>query len=151
MKIVNDSVFGEMIFNHSWEKKDILCIFNKEFNIRIVAEAYDGENIIDVQRDAYKCYLSNFDGLKKSIPEALLNYYVGNYEVISEGMSIPEQINKENISAELIVRLVRVTSLYFSRDGKYGYLCDCAWDEEHGICIVLSGEAPEIKEQDYLI
>lgn len=150
MESVNDIVFGKMIFDYSWERKDVLRMFDKEMPIKIVASAYTGEGIVDAQREAYKHYMAREDEYRKTIPEALLNYYLDNYEMISEEMDIPEQVDKDHISQELIVKLIRITALYFSRDGKYGYLCDCAWDEEHGISIVLSGDFPIIREQDYL-
>lgn len=151
MNTIVDNVFGEMIYDHSWERKETLDFFGKELNIKIVAEAYSGQDILEIQKESYKRYLADLSEYTNRIPDILYEYYISNYDEISSEIDIPEQINKENITKEKIVKLVRVTALYFSRDGKYGYLCDCAWDEENGICIVLSGDKPEIKDQDYLI
>ncbi len=151
MNTIVDNVFGEMIYDHSWERKETLSFFGKELNIKIVAEAYSGQDILEIQKELYKRYMAEVSEYTRLIPDALLEYYFNSYDAISSDIDIPEQINKENITKDKIVKLVRVTSLYFSRDGKYGYLCDCAWDEENGICIVLSGDKPEIKDQDYLI
>lgn len=151
MKMITDKAFGVMRYNHSWERSETLHVFDQEFQIRVVAEAYNEEDITNVQRDAYKRYLQEYDGLTELIPGALCDYYKDNYESLSEGLIIPEQINKENITKTAIIKLIRITSLFFDRNGEYGYLCDCAWDEEHGICILLSGQKPEITEQDYLL
>ncbi len=151
MNMIVDDVFGEMIYDHSWERTETLDFFGKELNIKIVAEAYSGQDILEIQKESYKRYISVVSEYTRKIPNTLLEYYLNNYDVISSDVDIPEQINKENITKDKIIKLVKVTVLYFSRDGKYGYLCDCAWDKENGICIVLSGDNPEIKNHDYLI
>lgn len=152
-KIINDKVFGEMIFHHSWERQAKLDIAKCgiKHDIKMVAEAYEGETINEAQRKAYLDYVSKFEGLSDAIKDALLKYYLNNYNDIAKNMDIPEKINKQNITKDLVIKIVRVNALFFARNGEYGFLCDSLWDEEHGICIVLSGDKPEIKEQDALI
>ena len=151
MKQVNDSVFGIMEYNYAWEKTDVISAFGRDFEVKVVAEANDNQDIIDVQRKAYSTYLNNFTRYMISIPDVLLDYYKTNYNSISSNVNIPERININNINKELIVKLIKIRSVYFSRKGTYGWLCECAWEPEHGIAIVLSTESPLITEQDYLI
>lgn len=149
-KIV-DFVFGEMEYDHSWVKKENVSLFGKNYDIRIVAEAYTGQDILDIQREAYERYKKEYLDYIARIPEILLNYYINNYESISSEVDIPEKINLENINKDIIVKLIRVKTVYFDRTGQYGWLCDCAWDDEHGISIILSEEELFIAEQDYLL
>lgn len=151
MNIINDNVFGEMRYEYSWEKDEKLTAFGSEKTIKIVAEAYTGQGILDIQRDNYKKYKEQLNCVLPKIPGILLKYYQDNYDIIASYIDIPEKINKENINEQLIVKLVRIKTLYFARNGRYGWLCDCAWDEENGISIVLSDKEPIVKEQDYLI
>lgn len=149
-KIV-DFVFGEMEYDHSWVKKENVSLFGKNYDIRIVAEAYTGQDILDIQRKSYERYKEEYPEYLTKIPDVLLNYYIENYERISEEVEIPEKINLKNINKEIIVKLIRVKTVYFDREGQYGWLCDCAWDAEHGISIILSEEEPFVAEQDYLL
>lgn len=150
MDKVNDPVFGEMVYDSSWLKVDELSAYGKEIELRIVAEAYKGQEILEVQRNAYAEYMKNIVTYLRDVPEKLLEYYLNNYEQISSTVNIPERINKSNINKELISKLIKIKTLYIDRKGRYGWLCDCAWDNEHGICILLSNGI-SIEEQDYLL
>lgn len=151
MNKVEDKVFGMMEYVYSWESTEEISVFGKDYDIRVVAEAYSGQEILDVQRDAYKKYKENFPKYVMQIPEILLDYYKSNYDTISERVEIPEKISVRNINKELIVKLIKIRTIYFDRKGAFGWLCDCAWDNEHGISIILSDEKPFVAEQDYLL
>jgi hypothetical protein len=148
--MIKDPIFGEMVYDYSWEKKEECSIFGREIELGVVAKAYRGQEILNVQRDAYVKYKENITNYMMRVPEVLLQYYLDNYEQIASTIEIPDKINKENINKELIVKLIRVNTLYIDRKGRYGWLCDCAWDNEHGICILLSNGI-SIVEQDYLL
>lgn len=149
MNVVNDPVFGEMTYDYSWEKTEEFSAFGRDVEIHIVAKAYSGQEILEVQRNAYVKYMNNIPTYLKDVPKKLLEYYLNNYEQILSTVNIPEKINKSNINKELISKLIRIKTLYIDREGRYGWLCDCAWDNEHGICILLSNGI-SIEEQDYL-
>ena len=146
---ITDSVFGEMIYDHSWEKDETIIVSGKEQPIKVVVAAYEGQGILDIQREQYLNYQEG-NAIEK-IPGVLLRYYIDNYDSIAENMVIPDRIKKDNIDELFIMNLIRINAVYFARNGRYGFLCDCAWDEEHGLCIVLSDGEPRIEEQDYLI
>ena len=151
MKTINDEVFGEMSYDYAWEqsKKDI--IFSKLSDYKVVAQAYPGDSITDAQRKSYKEYKQKEESFWKQIPDQLLLYYLENYETISELVNIPERLDKNHINRDSITKLVRLNTLYFDREGRYGWLCDCAWDKEHGICIILSDDSITIDVQDALL
>lgn len=151
MSKIEDLVFGTMEYDYSWVKTENVSMFGKDYEIRIVAEAYTNQDIIDVQRDSYLKYKKEYLEYVKKVPEVILKYYLDNYEIIASAVNIPERINKKNINRELIVKLIKIKTLYIDRKGNYGWLCDCAWDNEHGICILLSDDEICIKEQDYLL
>lgn len=149
--VVNDVVFGKMNYDAGWEKREDLFLFGRQISVRIVAAAYTGQEILETQRKAYQIYQKNMEEYIRKIPDILLQYYLDHYEMIEEIMNIPEKINKQNITANIIVRLIEVKAVYFDRDGRFGWLCDCAWDEENGIAVILSGKDPIVAEQDELI
>lgn len=151
MMIINDKIFGELHYNSAWEKEENFDSRFEEEKIKVVIEADESQEILDIQREQYLAYRQQKNKFINKIPKVLLDYYLGIYDDISSALDIPEQINKENINEQLIVKLVRINDIYFARNGSYGWLCDCAWDEEHGLCILLSESEPCIKDQDYLI
>lgn len=149
MKVVNDPIFGEMTYDYSWKKTEEFSAFGRDVELQVVAKAYKGQEILDAQRKAYVEYKSSVPTYLRDVPEKLLEYYLASYEQIASTINIPEKINKSNINKELISKLIRIKTLYIDREGRYGWLCDCVWDNEHGICILLSNGI-SIEEQDYL-
>lgn len=151
MNAITDSTFGDMSYDSSWVREENICIFGREYEVRVVAEAYKEQLILDCQRQAYKKYNEEYKKYVLDTPAVLLKYYLENYDFISSMVDIPERINKDNINKELITKLIKIRTVYFDRKGQYGWLCDCAWDSEHGICILLSDEEVTVKEYDYLL
>ena len=60
MKKIKDDIFGKMEYDCSWVKKEQISLFGKSYEVRIVAKAYTGQEISDVQRASYVCYKNNF-------------------------------------------------------------------------------------------
>ena len=56
MEKINDIVFGEMIYKYSWMKKDKFIFLGKEYEINIIAQAYKGNEILEVQRNNFIQY-----------------------------------------------------------------------------------------------
>lgn len=151
MTNITDKVFGEMNYDFAWEKTVEKKIFGKERVCRIVAAAFPGEEINDYQRNAYLDYKTNEKRYFDMIPSALLNYYIDNFESISEMVNVPEKMDKDHINKQSIVRIVKLKTLYFDRKGRCGWLCDCIWDQDNGICILLKPSGVEVTSQDVLI
>ncbi len=151
METVNDSVFGEMHYDYAWEKYVKRHMLRRKSEIRVVAVADEGEEILDVQREAYKKYISNEERYIEEIPQALLDYYLDEYDNLLEFCDIPRRLNKKHVNTNTILEMIRVNTLIFDREGNYGYLCDCGWDSENGLAIILSEDEIRIGEQDELI
>ena len=103
MKIIHDIVFGNLQYNHSWEKEEDLYFGNEKKQIMVVIEAYTDQEILDIQRQQYLVYQQKKNEYINKIPKVLLKYYLDNYDLIAAEMEIPEVINKENINEQLIV------------------------------------------------
>ena len=103
MKIIHDIVFGNLQYNHSWEKEEDLYFRNEKKQIMVVIEAYTDQEILDIQRQQYLVYQQKKNEYINKIPKVLLKYYLDNYDLIAAEMEIPEVINKENINEQLIV------------------------------------------------
>ena len=56
MKTIDDIVFGNLQYNHSWVKKEDLFFGNENRQIIVVVEAYTNQEILDIQRQQYLIY-----------------------------------------------------------------------------------------------
>lgn len=123
-EIIKDKVFGDMIYKHRWVKivKERLKLFEKTWDINVVASAYTGEQICKEQRESYKYFQRNREQLLKKVPELLREY------VKKHVPSVAEQSDSSMIQPKTIL---------FDRNGMIVILCDAAWDEENGIGIEL--------------
>ncbi len=143
--IVDDEVFGEMVYDYGWRKSVKMDINGeKGFWVEIVAGAYPGKGITPEQRKNYLEYKEKEEDFFDEIPNALMTYYLENYDEIGSWYDIPTKYNRQNITMDSLMELIEFHSIYFNRDGKrYGWLCGCEWDDVHGLAIILSGDEIE--------
>ena len=151
--LVNDEAFGEMVYETSSWKKWVKMDINGEKGvwIPVVADAYPGESITPEQRKNYLEYKEKEEDFFDEIPNALMTYYLENYDEIGSWYDIPTKYNKQNITMDSLMDLITFHRLYFNKDGeRYGWLCGCPWDTVHGLGIILSGDKIEIGWKDDL-
>lgn len=150
---INDEAFGEMVYDSCWMKSVKMDFANMKGHwIEICAEADEREPINALQKKAYTEYLAKKDHFMEAIPNALIAYYLDNYDDIKESWErVPSKYNKKNISASSVMELVEFDSLYFCQDGRYGWLCKCPWEDEMELAFILSGDEIEVTVQDELI
>ena len=144
-EIVDDEVFGEMVYDYGWRKSVKMDINGEKGSwVEIVAGAYPGKGITPEQRKNYLEYKEKEEDFFKEIPNALMTYYLENYDEIGSWYDIPTKYNRKNVTKDSLMELIEFHSVYFNRDGKrYGWLCGCEWDDVHGLAIILSGDEIE--------
>ena len=148
---VDDDAFGEMVYDSSWQKSVKMDLYGVTGRwIHVVADADQGKEINESQRKAYLEYLEKEEDFLDDIPDAMLTYYLQNYEDIEEWCNIPQKYNKQNVNRDSVMELIQFKELYFDEEGTYGWLCGCPWDSS-GLAIILSGEEIEVTVQDELI
>lgn len=118
-----------LIFDYGWRKPINLTFENKKVNIELVFNAYDDEQVSAEQMNAYEDFIKNQNRYENKVNELLSDFVAQN------------QINDYDIKAK---------TLYFNRDGEFALLCDCSWDIEHGIAIILSPKQLVITQDDFL-
>lgn len=80
------------------------------------------------------------------IPNALMTYYMENYDGFSSWWNVPPKYNRQNINMDSLMELVTFHRLYFHMDGKrYDWLCGCEWDKVHGLSFYYDGENDEMQ------
>lgn len=136
--ILKDRVFGEMVYKHRWYKKENISIFNKDWEIIIVAKAYSGKAITKEQQRSYLYYKKNEERMFDIVGEELKSYINENLIYLAENWISARRVNK--ISE--LSQMVSPKTVLFKQDGTTLMLLDCVWDIEGGIAVKL---IPEVK------
>lgn len=134
LKTINDSVFGEISYKHSWFKEDEVVFFGKLQKVKIKIKAFKGEEILQSQRDNYKIFKwfiqQNLSGIYKNLQEYCEKFYETN---------------------EKIEQILELTSIYFARDGSWGMLFESKYDVENGLAILFNNDSMIVNSQDVLL
>ncbi|ASM37017.1 DUF6985 domain-containing protein [Campylobacter sputorum] len=135
MKTINDKIFGELVYKHSWKKNDKIIFFEQEQDINIIVKAYnEDDGILESQRENYlKC--------KKFIAENT-NAIYGNLQ---------DYCKKYYEVSESIEDILTITSLYFGRDGAWGILFESKYDVEDGLAIFFKDDKMIVDTQNILL
>lgn len=120
---------NDLIFDYGWRKSINITFQGQKQNIELVFSAYKGQEILDIQKSVYAKFNANQFEYDQKV-SSLIAEYVAKYAISNSKIS--------------------PRTLLVNRDGTLALLCDCSWDKENGIAIVLEPQA-YITEQDDLI
>lgn len=133
MDKINDKVLGEIEYDFGWIKIEEIPFFDSKYNVKMVFEAFEDEDITDTQRNNYIEFTKNIDEISKKAINKLSDYLVENFT----GMYVVKNI-------------IVPTSVFFKQDGHYGVLCEFDLDEENGLAIVVSNDYDVISQDMFL-
>lgn len=120
---------SNLLFNYGWRKPITFKLNEQDFIIDCIFSAFQGEQITDEQQQSYKIFDNDHSGFELKVSE-LLNSYT----------------EKNNIANPV----VQPTALQFNRDGEFALLCNCSWDIEHGIAVILHPQQKVTMQDDFL-
>jgi len=125
---MNNSVFGELIFNTGWKTNTDISLFGNDYNITVKAKAYfEKDGITNEQKIAFSNFKAN-QGKQLTNIEKLLNDFANG--------DAPRRF------------LPR--TLLFQRDGGYALLLDDNEDDDGGIAVCLSPKMGILSQDEYL-
>ena len=120
-----------------------LTIWGREFDLKVVFDCFDDEEILPIQEQALKSFLkadAAIEDSKKQVESYILN---------------DDYAELETDSIDNIFKFVIPTDIYIPRTPETrtaALLCDYRFDEEHGIAIVFENERfKEIGTQDIVL
>ena len=113
MRTINDPIFGTMTFTHSWKTKSNIDGIGE---ISLVAQAYPGENISDLQRSACQAFLSKPLAFLEQASAAPSEYIAKAYPAASGRVLKPE-------------------SILFRQNGVWGFLYPSPVGEDDGLSV----------------
>lgn len=120
---------NDLVFDYGWRKKMMMTFQNKEEEVELVFSAYKGQEVLDVQKSVFEKFTSNYQRYEQKVLALLQEYAI-----------------KHSIKEPKVV----VKTVLIQRNGALGLLCDCSWDEEHGIAFVLEPECYITIQDDFL-
>lgn len=120
-----------------------LTIWGREFDLRVVFDCFDDEELLTIQEQALEAFLkadAAIENSKKQVENYILN---------------DDYAELETDSIDNIFKYVIPTDIYLPRTSEtrtVALLCDYRFDEEHGLAIVFENEQfKEIGEQDIVL
>ncbi|MCL7840534.1 hypothetical protein M8853_09540 [Pasteurella multocida] len=119
----------DLVFDYGWRKPIIIQFYGVDIEIELVFDAYKNEGINSKQEESYNLFLSNKENYEKKII-SLLNEYIENNKI-------------ENAE-------VQAKTILFNYDGSFGLLCNCSWDIENGIAVILYPESKVVIQDNFL-
>lgn len=124
--------------------KKKINIWGRSFELEIVYDCYQGEQVLPVQTEALRCFLENGSLVGQSLKA------VEDYCMSRNAEEIEEQ------SIDDIFKYVMPQFIYVQRtaEGSHviGLMCAYKFDIEHGIAVVFKNEAFEkVGSQDILL
>ncbi|MHC1685928.1 MAG: hypothetical protein AB6733_23860 [Clostridiaceae bacterium] len=125
---MNNSYFGEMIFNTGWKATTDILLFGKSISIIVKAKAYYEKDGITSEQEAAFSDFSNNKEQRLKITEKLLSDYSA---VDAADRFVPR-------------------TLLFERDGSYAILFDDKNDEDNGIAVCLAPSEQVLTQDEYL-
>jgi len=131
---IKDNYFGEMVYKHSWTKIDTICLFDKAYKVKVVAQAYKGDTVLDIQRENYVNFRNYLEENKVAIEKKLKEYCKTNY----------------NTDKPLDECLIPKTVI-FERDGSWGILFDTEYDIENGVALFVINGQLEVGTEDLFL
>ena len=144
--ICDNKVFGIMKYDYEWEKVDEIKLFEKEYNITIIAEAFPDEDISKEQEESYLKFKKNEKSYIETIENKLKEYINENLEDLATYWVGARKI----INITDLPKVVEPKSILFQQDGTILFLAECEWDIENGIAVKLYPEV-EVGPQDIFI
>jgi len=129
-----DEIFGQLEHKYNLYKYEIINLFGKDYQVKIVVENDGTNTILEVQQNNYKEYLKYINENQEKIIDLIKQYFLDVYN--------------ENIDMQ---RDIKPISIYFAREGDWGILFDTNIDEENGFAIFVKDSKLSIGTQDTFI
>lgn len=120
---------NDLVFDYGWRKAIPFTFQGKDVQIELVFSAMKGQTFSEIQQQIFSKFAENQTD------------YQGKAERLLESYIQQKSIKQA---------FVKPRTLLVQRDGSMGLLCDCSWDEENGIAIVISSESYVTIQDDFL-
>lgn len=119
----------ELHFDYGWRKPTFFNIDAKAFPIDFVFDAFQNEAVTLEQEKSFELFNKERSDFEQQALDSLKSYI---------------KLNK------ITNPIISPTALQFNRKGEFALLCDCSWDEENGIAVLLYPKKEVVTQDDFL-
>ena len=158
-KVINHNILGELYYNNGWYKEIKLSLFGKLQKMGLIIEGDEDAQFENSQIEAYKEFMKNKDILLKKCEEESYEYYqnvcldyrdrLGNE---FKDKLAPIVSNQDRLNNLVDPKQILFPMTFGSDIREFGILCECTWEEEHGLAIKYQDEkVVEVGYQDIII
>lgn len=156
-----DEVFGEVTFDCGYTARREIAFFGENREIEILIDADEGEEISQLQRDAFEALMHNWEEMQQKTAAAILCYYnerekgaYGPDDPIEFAKWWPDIESIEEMGRKIHLDAVVIPSEY-TMEGKGEHpvylLFSREWGgedtEDNGVAVLIEGG--EVTEVDY--
>ena len=137
---MNKNFFDNLNYEtDSWVTHDEVSMYDRIYKYDILFFDPKKEGVLNEQKEMYTKFKENEKQFIVDVQNAFFTYYTENYDEIESKAILPEHQKIGNASKDSVMRFTKFTSLFFDRNGNYGWICLCGFDPE-GIAFLLSEE-----------
>ena len=159
VKVMNHDVFGELYYNNSWYKEIELNLFGNIQKLDLIIEGEEDAEFEEEQLEAYKKFMKEKEKLVRSCEEEVYNYYqkvnVDYRERLGEQFKdklAPVINTQDEINKLVYPKQILFPMVFGDMIREFGLLCECTWEEEHGLAVKYQNEeVVEVGYQDIII
>ena len=135
---VTDPVFGEMVYSHSWSRKETISWW-LTCEVKISAKAFKYDSITEKQREAFKDYKSEIDDFVSEAIPKIKTFLEDNYDI------------EPNLTQASVIKILHPQIVLFLKDGAWGVLFDSDLDVENGLGVFKVNGVVKVGKQDDFI
>ena len=158
MNKINHEVFGVLIDNGGWRRKEKINFWGIQKEVDIMVYADTIPNFKEYQKNSYIEFKKITDEFLRDAKFSAYKYYLSVYEELRERFEhdadkLAPIVNNENEFAKLINPTTILFPFIFNDEKtSFGILFDCKWDPSHGLAVLFeNGKVTEVGEQDIIL
>ncbi len=137
MSTIVNKVFGQLTYDHLWQGESSVVWNNNTVRVKIMVSSTEDQTPNEAQENNYTYLKENLEVVLANSVDKLLEFCKSTYD---------SHLKRE----ELIVRVLPKEFL-FRRNGKWGIIFSCPWENEMNLAVVFRGDAVIAGLDDLLI
>ena len=127
---MEDKVFGTVMFDHGWVKKENITLWNRQYQLDIRTSSYANQMPTLIQQEAYLDFRKRLNMIS-DISAVKICQFISQQEI--DGVSTDVETLLTSFQ-----EYVKPDEVLFFQDGSYAIICNTDWWGED-IAVLISG------------
>jgi hypothetical protein len=159
MKIIRDSIFGEISYDYGWVRTYTIQFFGEEVAVELIVPCVEGDEIEQAQYSGFSDFDNNNALYMQLTEAAIFEYYLSVYEECGErfGKDLSDELApalRNKVELKRLVQPIQVIiqQSFGADDRVVGLLFSASWEPELGLAVkFLNGKIDKIGTQDIVL